>query len=1081
MNGGALPRELVLASAGTGKTYRLSSRIIGLLYDGAAPEQVFASTFTRKAAGEILDGVVSRIAGAGLDEDEARELSRKALLDRGGGAGTEDFGREHALALLEAIAPQFHRFEVGTLDSFFVRTSRSFWPELQLPPGWTIADDPTRTRLRSEALQDVLEEGDREERVELVRMLARGSATRRVHGRLMDQMAELHSLWRQISPEADTPWSPFRSRPDPDDVDQSREQLAERIQQAEVPANQSGNPNGHWVNARDRLARELREGDLETVLDGGLGGGALEEEFTYHGLPPTPDIEACLEDLRRLAAAELAPLYDAEAEAMGRLAERFDRAYSHRQREEGAYRFDDLTHRLAARPGLASSGDMGYRLDHRVGHLLLDEFQDTSPPQWDALRPLADRLMERRPEDSAAVIVADPKQSIYGWRGADPSLVDRVGDRYALQDDRLSESWRSSPDVLSFVNELFGDIASNRVLAEVEQGTQVADIWSEAFDRHEAAPPRADEAGYVQLDVGPEDDLGGKAPREMMSYGADRVAELHERVPDASIGVLTLTNDAVAHLIRELKARGVKASEEGGTSVRGSAPVAAVLSLLRLVDHPGDRVARYHVANTALGQAVDYRDHEEDAGARALSRRVRRKLLRKGYGETLAGWRRALGPSVSDRQDRRLRQLVELGFQWDEHATLRTTDFVHFVEAERVEEPTAAPVRVMTIHQAKGLEFDVVVLPELNGPLMGYGGPTVLPERDSETGQVLRVFPGVKQDLWPLFPEMAEADRQYRERMLRDSLSVLYVAVTRARRALHLVISASSVTPSTSAKRFSRVVLAAFGHDREDGEEGDVLLQRGDSEWHEEFEAEAEVVRGREAPAEPFELRIDPTRSIGRMVPHRAPSESEGQARDLRETLLLGRREARAEGAVVHEWCRHVGWIEEGLPQDERLLEAARRVAPSLEAGEVEGLLGSFHQWLDADEIRRVLSHEETLARASEWTNSERLEVAVQTEWPFMHRQDGAVVTGQADRLVLVRDVGGSESEAPTPSVVAAEVLDFKTDDVGGGGEQLAAAVERYRPQLLGYRRAVAYLHSIPLESVRGTLVFLRNELTVQV
>ena len=53
MNGAPLPRELVLASAGTGKTYHLSSRIIGLLEAGARPDEVLASTFTRKAAGEI--------------------------------------------------------------------------------------------------------------------------------------------------------------------------------------------------------------------------------------------------------------------------------------------------------------------------------------------------------------------------------------------------------------------------------------------------------------------------------------------------------------------------------------------------------------------------------------------------------------------------------------------------------------------------------------------------------------------------------------------------------------------------------------------------------------------------------------------------------------------------------------------------------------------------------------------------------------------------------------------------------------------------------------------------------------------
>ena len=74
------PRELVLASAGSGKTYRLSSRIIGLLAVGAPPGSILASTFTRKAAGEILERVLVRLAEGASDPEKARELGRDAHL-----------------------------------------------------------------------------------------------------------------------------------------------------------------------------------------------------------------------------------------------------------------------------------------------------------------------------------------------------------------------------------------------------------------------------------------------------------------------------------------------------------------------------------------------------------------------------------------------------------------------------------------------------------------------------------------------------------------------------------------------------------------------------------------------------------------------------------------------------------------------------------------------------------------------------------------------------------------------------------------------------------------------------------------
>ena len=75
-------RELILASAGSGKTFRISSRIIGLLARGEAVASIFASTFTRKAAGEILDRVLLRLAEAATSPSAARALAGFALAEQ---------------------------------------------------------------------------------------------------------------------------------------------------------------------------------------------------------------------------------------------------------------------------------------------------------------------------------------------------------------------------------------------------------------------------------------------------------------------------------------------------------------------------------------------------------------------------------------------------------------------------------------------------------------------------------------------------------------------------------------------------------------------------------------------------------------------------------------------------------------------------------------------------------------------------------------------------------------------------------------------------------------------------------------
>ena len=144
-----------------------------------------------------------------------------------------------------------------------------------------------------------------------------------------------------------------------------------------------------------------------------------------------------------------------------------------------------------------------------------------------------------------------------------------------------------------------------------------------------------------------------------------------------------------------------------------------VLSAMTLADHPGDRVARFHVAHSPLGPVVGIADHANELAAHRAMARLRRQLIDDGYGRTLYAWAQILSHQCDEHDLRRLEQLVALGYTFGERAGVRPGEFVAYVEKTKVEDPTATRVRVMTVHQAKGLEFDIVVLPELDGRLKG--------------------------------------------------------------------------------------------------------------------------------------------------------------------------------------------------------------------------------------------------------------------------------------------------------------------------------------------------------------------------
>ncbi len=133
--------RIIRASAGTGKTFQLSNSFLQLLFGGAESDSILATTFTRKAAGEILDRVFARLADAALDDAKLAALSQQLALPLLDAA-------QCRRALAEMVR-RLHRLRVGTLDSFFIEIARCFCLELGLPPGWRWSLPGSRGHRRS--------------------------------------------------------------------------------------------------------------------------------------------------------------------------------------------------------------------------------------------------------------------------------------------------------------------------------------------------------------------------------------------------------------------------------------------------------------------------------------------------------------------------------------------------------------------------------------------------------------------------------------------------------------------------------------------------------------------------------------------------------------------------------------------------------------------------------------------------------------------------------------------------------------------------------------------------------------------
>src|SRR5262245_56549043 len=169
---GAPTATAVFASAGTGKTFVLSGRYIALLAQGVPAERILATTFTRRAAGEILSRVLERLALAAASDEGAARLAKEI--------GSPSLTTPLARANLKTLVRALDRAMIGTIDAFAVRMAGAFALELSLPPGWAMLDDEEDKWLRAQAAADTVEQAQPQELISLLRLMHSGGYTSRV-------------------------------------------------------------------------------------------------------------------------------------------------------------------------------------------------------------------------------------------------------------------------------------------------------------------------------------------------------------------------------------------------------------------------------------------------------------------------------------------------------------------------------------------------------------------------------------------------------------------------------------------------------------------------------------------------------------------------------------------------------------------------------------------------------------------------------------------------------------------------------------------------------------------------------------
>ncbi|MDP6439050.1 MAG: UvrD-helicase domain-containing protein [Candidatus Brocadiia bacterium] len=1118
---GATDRSLLVeAAAGTGKTTLLVERILHGLREGRLelPKTV-AITFTEKAAAELearLRGALTReLTGRSPQPREPDPDPRLGLDPR---------------QRMEAAASEIDAANISTIHSFCATLLRMRPAEAGVDPAFQVMDETQAELLREKCWQEWMGEQARRTDSPLTEALRAGITVGGSPGRagLRDLAEAAAGLPEVLDPSYARREGP--ARPPDEMLEEFRAGAAEAAGFIQANMQRKGNPQSRALLEAAEAAQSAPPGNAPALRRAAYALAAVGVEKSLKSFRKDVRDEATVllgrvQGLARGVGAELA--WDLLGWVGG-----FVGFYGAEKRRRGALDFRDLL--LASARMLRTSPQARAFFRTRFDAFFVDEFQDTDPLQAEIIaflcerpgaRP-AERWEDVELEDGKLFVVGDPKQSIYRFRRADVQVYEQFKDLFrSLRPGgesvrRISQNWRSSRALVGGVNALFERVFQPPARRGVYQAAHVPLVAS----RDDAAegpaiialcPPDPAAEGLGKAD---------SARRMEARCLALAMRELVEGAPPAPIAAALragrpLRYGDFACLLRALtsvdayeeafEAHGVPYRVIGGKSFYQRQEVGETLCVLRALDDPLDHVSivgalrstyfafsdedlmRYRAAGGRWTYTLPGAAEPDGPVAEAMellarwhgerARTAPHRLLREVWDRTKAREGFLLKPAGRQRVANIEKLLEQLRTLWTASAgSFRDiVDYLALLHERREDEAESSVVEpgddfavLLSIHRAKGLEFDAVCLPDLSRGRPGGGGAPLILDRIGRRAAV-GLGASVRTEM---FEELSERERL---NLLAEQRRLLYVAATRAGRLLVLPLNWQN------AERDCLLGILADGGitcEREDvpfGEERGGVFFWDTRPWAEQINSApslrpaprasatetttAELVAERErwrSEREALLLRAGAQPPI--LLPSATVAGSHGAAGPRDPGEEAGGPGGLAFGTLFHNVMRRMPLAElargeeDGLPALAEGLARMEAAALGLEEAQASEAARLAVELTRNAEFRALLTGARQVRREVPFAVPLR-------ELPFFDDDAAGLLEGSID-LVLA-GAGGTV------------VLDYKTDRLGPEGAGKLA--RRYWPQLALYGLALEAAGAAP-DRAALVLCFVRRGLLLR-
>lgn len=772
--------EILKASAGSGKTYALSHKYIGLLMenpDEFAYRKILAVTFTNKATDEMKGRILKDLHD--LSKDGADPRSAKA-------------GR-----VLSNILHDYSAFAISTIDAFFQRTLRAFAREAGQYASYQVELD--KRSLTDEAVDMMLDGLDPDRDKELI-------------GFILESMEEKVSDEKSLN------------------IDAELKEMAARLKSEDfsIKARALGiRPDETYstlkLGALKKCCRDvIREFNgtivrkASEIVSASLNAGIQPKDYNrawfvwfekFAGYELNVRFSALTDSFREKAsdrdkwfAKSKASLLDAAVAALGGKVDAFmsywdgnfrtyntafmilsnvyglgvaARLYSifdELQKEKNLVCLDESNGLLKEIIGGSDAPFVYEKVGVWIDHYLLDEFQDTSLTQWDNFLPL---LRESNSRGNYNLIVGDVKQSIYRWRESDWSLLDsRVQEEFPDARTRpMSNNYRSAGNIIAFNNDFYSRVApaldSNGAFT---CGRPLAEIYSDV--RQNVGKPENADGGDVQVCFceNAEDE-----PSAVMSAVSRFVNG--ENTSYGDIAILVRTRDSGTKIADKLIEAGIPVVTEDSLYVKNSVTVRRLVSLMAYMDNPQDKVNGYFASSFDVSR-LPHSYHNicglcEELYQLLLDNPNCREDCRNEHVYVTAFMDYMM--DYTGRHGNNLRDFLKL---W------------HDANPAISSALDGASVKILTIHKSKGLDFPCVIVPFVEKIELYHSKtkmwccPDVQGTSLEEAGNKL-YYVGINSSA----ADTAFDDSYQQERYAQcvDAVNMMYVATTRASKSMVLI------------------------------------------------------------------------------------------------------------------------------------------------------------------------------------------------------------------------------------------------------------------------------------------------------